>query len=234
MQLFISDFEIKAEKLILSAPEIINQIRKVLRMKVWDKFSIQNITSSITRYQVKILDRKDKNIQAQIIDKQILEYADFHHRISGMIVSMPNKREKAELIVQKLTEIWIQNIIFRPSQRSVIKVRNSQKEERLQKIAKEALEQSRWYSVPKISFSVNFPKPDGDLIIFDRKPGSISISDFPTSINLYWLIWPEGWLWEQDYDRIKSLRYKVLDLWNSILRMETAAIIGWRLLKNQK
>lgn len=232
MQLFISDFEIKWEKIILSDLEIINQIRKVLRMKIWDKFSIQNKQDLITRYQVKILDRKDKTLHADITEKTKLEYSEFYHRASSMIIAMPNKREKAELIVQKLTEIWIQNIIFRPSQRSVIKVRNHQKGERLQKIAKEATEQSRGYSVPQISFSETFPKLEWDLIIFDKTTDSILSWKLTPSENIIWLIWPEWWLWEQDYQKLKSSKYKIVELWSSVLRMETAAIVGWRLLKN--
>lgn len=201
-------------------------------MKAWDKFSIQNTKDSITRYQTKIIDRKDKILNAEILEKTKLEYSEFHHRTSSMVIAMPNKREKAELIVQKLTEIWIQNIIFRPSQRSVIKVRNHQKGERIQKIAKEATEQSRWYSVPQISFSETLPKLSGDLIIFDKTPDSILSRKLTPSENIIWLIWPEWWLWEQDYQKLKSSKYKIVELWNSVLRMETAAIVGWRLLKN--
>lgn len=64
---------------------------------------------------------------------------------------MPNKREKAELIVQKLSEIGINEILFRPAERSVIKQRNEKKAERLRKIAKEAVEQSRGRQLPKIA-----------------------------------------------------------------------------------
>ncbi len=234
MQLFVSDFELKVDKIIISNLEIINQIRKVLRMKIWDKFSIQNSIPPISRYQVKIIDLKDKTLQAQITDQKLLDYSDFHHRISTMIISMPNKREKAELIVQKLTEIWIQNIIFRPSQRSIIKVRSQQKADRIQKITKEALEQSRWYSIPKISYSENFPKLDWDLVIFDKNADPISSGKLTLAENIYWLIWPEWWLWEQDYEKFKSLKYKIVELGSSVLRMETAAIVWWRLLKNQK
>ena len=60
-----------------------------------------------------------------------------------MLIAMPNKREKSELIVQKLTEIGIQNIYFWPSERSVIRQWNEKKAERLDKISHEALEQSR-------------------------------------------------------------------------------------------
>lgn len=60
-----------------------------------------------------------------------------------MLVAMPNKRDKVELIVQKLTECGLDQIIFWPAERSIIKEWNSKKEERLRKIMKEALEQSR-------------------------------------------------------------------------------------------
>ena len=56
---------------------------------------------------------------------------------------MPNKREKAELIAQKLTEIGVKNIYFRVSEHSIIRQRNEKKAERLHKISHEAVEQSR-------------------------------------------------------------------------------------------
>ncbi|MEI8252333.1 MAG: 16S rRNA (uracil(1498)-N(3))-methyltransferase [bacterium] len=59
-----------------------------------------------------------------------------------MIICMPNKRDKAEMIVQKLTEIGINSIVFWPSERSVIRDINLSKMERLEKISKEAVEQS--------------------------------------------------------------------------------------------
>ncbi|MEI7562212.1 MAG: RsmE family RNA methyltransferase [bacterium] len=69
-----------------------------------------------------------------------------------MCIAMPNKREKAELIVQKLCEIGIAHITFWPAERSIIKQWNEKKAERLRKIAKEAIEQSRGRFFPKISF----------------------------------------------------------------------------------
>ena len=61
----------------------------------------------------------------------------------SMLIAMPNKREKAELIVQKLTEIGVQNIYFWVSEHSIIRQRNEKKTERLDKISREAVEQSR-------------------------------------------------------------------------------------------
>ena len=60
-----------------------------------------------------------------------------------MIIAMPNKWDKIELIVQKLTECGVDQLLFWASERSVIKEWNPKKEERLHKIIKEAVEQSR-------------------------------------------------------------------------------------------
>jgi 16S rRNA (uracil1498-N3)-methyltransferase len=60
-----------------------------------------------------------------------------------MLIALPNKREKVEFIVQKLSEIGIDKILFRATERSVITQWNERKANRLYKIAKEAVEQSR-------------------------------------------------------------------------------------------
>lgn len=90
-----------------------------------------------------------------------------------MIIAMPNKRDKVELIVQKLTECGLDQIIFWPSERSVLRERNTKKEERLQKISKEAVEQSRGRTVPKLIFTTT-PKTligKNPLLIFDKQTG---------------------------------------------------------------
>ena len=91
-----------------------------------------------------------------------------------MIIAMPNKRDKVELIVQKLTECGLDQILFRPSERSVIKERNEKKEERLHKIIKEAVEQSRGWVMPELIFTTN-PKEligTNPLVIFDKQQNS--------------------------------------------------------------
>lgn len=68
---------------------------------------------------------------------------------------MTNKREKLELICQKLTEIGIQNIIIFPSKRSVIKQPNNNKITRINKIIKESVEQSYGVVLPTLSRKQN-------------------------------------------------------------------------------
>jgi 16S rRNA U1498 N3-methylase RsmE len=47
-----------------------------------------------------------------------------------------------------------------------------------------------------------------------------------------WLIWPEWWRWPKDHELFKNYDIETKDLWATILRMETAAIVGGWLLKN--
>ena len=146
MQLFITDFEKKWEEIKITNQEILSQIRKVLRMKIWDTFFVQNWN---IRYELQISDWDDENIFWNISNS--LKHKEKIDE-SWIAIAMPNKRDKIELIVQKLSEIWIKYIYFRPSERSIIRERNDKKLERLNKIAKEAIEQSRWWFLPTITF----------------------------------------------------------------------------------
>ncbi|MEI8091871.1 MAG: RsmE family RNA methyltransferase [bacterium] len=101
------------------------------------------------RYEVEVTALKDFKLFGTVVQTM---QSDIDEKAISMIVAMPNKREKAELIVQKLTEIGVNEIIFRPSERSIIRERNANKATRLEKIMKEALEQSRGWKLPKISF----------------------------------------------------------------------------------
>ena len=159
----------------------------------------------------------------------------FPERNISMLIAMPNKREKAELIVQKLTEIWVQNIFFWVSEHSMIHQWNGKKTERLNKISHEAVEQSRWIQIPEIKFleSENEVK---DFV--DWK--SIIIANMNWLIywelaknlgnNICGVIWPEGWFSTKDLGLFDGA--KVIDLWKNVLRMETASIVLWWLLKN--
>lgn len=199
-------------------------------MKIWDIFCVQSPNTPIIRYCIQIIERNDKQIFWEIQDEVVYNEPD---QEKTMIIAMPNKREKAELIAQKLTEIWIQKIIFRPSERSVIKERNEKKAERIFKISKEAVEQSRWRKLPSIKFTKNISEiiSDNEVVIFDIPREWLSFDEWNEFKNI-WLIWPEWWLTDLDYINLQSEKVSIKSLWNSVLRMETAAIIGWRLLKN--
>jgi len=236
MQLFHIDADkihIKWNNLeIFPIEELILQLRKVLRIKKWDKICIQSSDKDLTiRYEILVLSWTDQKLDAEIISNQSFSFAK--KKIS-MFIAMPNKREKAELIVQKLTEIWVQNIYFWASEHSIIRKRNDKKAERLNKISHEAVEQSRWIQIPEIKF-VN----EKDLWKFvDWKDIIIANMNWvhhEEAIKSLWknlcgVIWPEWWFSEKDLSLFKDSN--IVDLWNNVLRMETASIVLARLLKN--
>ena len=235
-------FHIDADKIrmkwsnieLFSIPELLSQLRKVLRIKKWDKICAQYSSKEwTTRYELSIQDWTDKDLTGELISSQTFS---FPKKNVSMLIAMPNKREKAELIVQKLTEIWVQNIYFWVSEHSIIRQWNDKKAERLDKISREAVEQSRWIQLPEIKFI----KSDNELKdIITWKNLIIANMDWlpywevirSSDKDLCWVIWPEGWFSEKDLKIFEDA--KVVDLWKNVLRMETASIVLWWLLKNK-
>ncbi len=225
MQLFITNFEKKWESIKISDIEILSQVRKVLRMKIWDSFFVQNGNA---RYKLKISNRDDKNIFWKIVES--IEHPEQINE-TWIAIAMSNKRDKMETIVQKLSEIWIKNIFFRPSERSIIRERNEKKLDRLNKIAKEAIEQSRWRQLPKITFEKDISKiiEWKEVIVFDKSESNFK--NIWTIKNALWIIWPEWGLTENDYKKFWK-KIKTVSLGDTVLRTETASIIAARYLKN--
>ena len=218
---------------LFSVPELLSQLRKVLRIKKWDKICVQYSNKEwTTRHELSIQDWTDKDLTGEIISSQIFSISK---KNISMMIAMPNKREKAELIVQKLTEIWVKNIYFWVSEHSIIRQRNEKKAERLDKISHEAVEQSRWIQLPEIKFL----KSENELKDFVNWKNIIIANMNGTpywelakieSNDLCGVIWPEGWFSPKDLKLFDNA--KIIDLWDNVLRMETASIVLWWLLKN--
>lgn len=228
MQLFVTDFKQNWDKIIISNPEILEQTRKVLRMKIWDKFFVQKEN---TRYQLEISSWDKFSITGKILET-ILQTKDVSNKNTWIVVAMPNKWSKAELIVQKLSEIWVDEIYFRPSERSVLKDWNNKKWERLQKISQEAVEQSRWWKLPKIEFVKNiFPVlQNKKIIVFDMVDQKV-IPSYDSQANIIWIVWPEWWFTQKDYENFWK-NFDLISLGDTVLRMETASIVWAWLLRN--
>ena len=218
---------------LFSVPELLFQLRKVLRIKKWDKICVQYSDKKwTTRYELSIQDWTDKDLTGEIISSQTFSFPE---KNISMLIAMPNKREKAELIVQKLTEIWVKYIYFWVSEHSIIRQRNDKKADRLDKISHEAVEQSRWIQLPEIKF-LNSENELKDFV--DWKNIIIANMNWLPywelakikSNDLCGVIWPEGWFSPKDLILFDNA--KIVDLWENVLRMETASIVLWWLLRN--
>jgi 16S rRNA (uracil1498-N3)-methyltransferase len=228
MQLFIITWKKEQSNYIIDDLSTIHQITRVLRMRPGDFFVVQPIWQ-MTRYEVSI----ESVTPTTIITKIISETHWFaRNEQITLAIAMPNKFEKAELIVQKATEIGVDEIIFRPTRRSIIREFPEKKMMRCVIIAKEATEQAWWWHIPTISWSKIIPKAadftEQLLVDYHEKstlPLLYAWKQWPISWNKrIAYIWPEWWFTEEEYSLFSSLPMKQVILWNQVLRMETAAI----------
>ncbi|HKL44291.1 MAG TPA: RsmE family RNA methyltransferase [Candidatus Absconditabacterales bacterium] len=229
MQLFITEFTKTGNQININNKEILDQMRKVLRMKIGDKFFVQNKDE---RLEIKILDRDKTTITGNILKTKTNPLGNINSEL-GIIVSMSNRWSKMELIIQKLSEIGIKNIYIRPSERSIIKDSNEKKMKRINKISKEAVEQSRGRELPKIKFIKDISKiiQDKKVIIFDKNQ-RCNVASIQRG-NAIGIIGPEGGLTEKDYKKFGK-NYETISLGDTVLRTETASIVAGRILKNLK
>lgn len=224
MQLFLCEREKNWEILLLQDADILHQMRKVLRMNVGDIFFVQNTLSE--RYKVRIDSRDKAFVKVMAIEK--IKNTSTRSMVS-LAVAMPNKRDKAELIAQKLTEIGIDSLLFRVAERSVIKQANAKKMERIHKIVKEATEQSWSWYMPSVKFveDISTLCHGKDCIVFDTSDAEIC-SSVSLGEQIIGIVWPEWWLTPRDYTYFSHC--VVSGLGKNILRTETAAIVaGWHL-----
>lgn len=103
MQLFICpDLHIQGNTIkIRNNPELVRQLRKVLRAQAGYKFFVQTPPYHF-RYHLELQSWTDNEVITQLVEKIPAPDTLKKH---GMLIALPNKQEKLELIVQKLTEI---------------------------------------------------------------------------------------------------------------------------------
>ena len=237
--LFISDlFSIADDTVSITDPRIHHQCLHVLRMKAWETFFLQSIDWSM-RHKVKITNIDKKTFTTQTIEKEESKIQNLQSIIS--LIALPNRRDKAELIVQKLTEIGVSQIIFAPSDRSIIRTANDKKLERLHTIALEACEQSHGRHIPEINIASSLTDycdshPDHHYILCDipdSKEWKVQDTEFTIHNSPFTiLIGPEWWRSDREQEFFNTKKYHALWLWSTVLRMETAAIIASRYVIN--
>lgn len=250
MQLFISSaFTQEANTIRLSDNRILHQCYTVLRMKENDEFMLQAEDWEL-RYTISISTISKKEIIWHISHTESLSSG--HNNESEKVtlcIALPNRMDKAELIVQKLSEIGIKHILFFPASRSLIRELKEKTLMRLHTIAVEAVEQSFGHQLPSIEYKKSLDSTlqnpilwrERNNILFDHhgisreecKKQKATTQSESKNTAIYTYIWPEWWFNKEEKEKIsENINTYIVNLWTTNLRMETAAIISWRLLQN--
>ena len=137
----------------------------------------------------------------------------------------PVKGDRTDLVIEKVVEIGIDHIIIlSPVERSVVRWASNkvpQVMDRYSRIARAAAMQSRRVFLPTVSGPVSLTNVTGQGVAFAEPGGTASADDVTTLV-----IGPEGGFSPAEVSSASALA----DLGPSILRAETAAIVGAALM----
>lgn len=216
------------DKFILSESDF-HHIKNVMRMKnndemicVYDNHSFLCAINYINNsYEIKILNEITKDVE---LNKQVILY-------QALI-----KNDKFDLVMQKATELGVSDIVPTIFSRSVVKVDDNKKDNKLvryERIVKEACEQSHRQIMPKIHQYINVKNITLDedtlgLIAYENNGDFSSfynsLKDVENYKKIAIVIGPEGGFSDDEVKYLTSIGFKNVSLGKRILRSETASM----------
>ncbi len=213
--------------------EDVKHISRVLRCKENDKLEVCDMDNN--EYICEIREINKDNILLDIIEKVNIK------RESSLKVKlyqgMP-KGTKMELILQKLTEIGVDEIVLVQTKRSVTKIDNKKEDkkiERWERIIYEAAKQSKRGKIPTLRGVLSFKEALKDMENNDlnlcpyENERTISIKECLKDVNASTIgifVGPEGGFEEDEIEKIQDMDGKVVSLGPRILRTETASVVA--------
>ncbi len=236
MQRYFTSF--KDEKNITISNDDIFHIVKVMRMKINDQFEINNDgdiylaqINSLAPFSFKILKKIDENHELKT--KITLLYC------------LP-KGDKIDLVLQKATELGVNQIVLVNSSRCIAKINDENKEKKLarfNKIIKEATEQCKRNNLPALKDVIKFNEisnyqSDLNLIAYENsKMSNQELKDLLRNFKgntVTILIGAEGGFSKEEVEYALKNNFISISLGNRILRSETSvfnllSILGYEL-----
>ncbi len=209
----------KGKELRVEDESLLHQWIKVFRLSSSDRVILFNGDGSDFEGYFKIL---SKNEAVIVIDKE--NKIKNQQKVEVHIFQAIIKKDNFELVVEKCTELGVSAIHPVLAERSEKKDLNL---ERIEKIAREASEQSGRSNIPEVFEPTDLKSAieifDGELFALDFDAPNISEVKFSKS-KIGILIGPEGGFTENERDLFEHKDIKSFSLGSQVLRAETAAI----------
>ena len=205
----------------------IHHITKVMRLNVGD--FIEVVYDSIC-YECEIV-----NVSKNIMVKKIKEIQKLEKEFGEITLIIPVLKEfKMDLILQKATELGIDNIIPIRTERSVVKIDSKKEEKKLERwksIVKEASEQSKRLTIPNISNIKDIKdlkNIDADKIICSTREPKNNLKIFLQKHNKYdkmlLVVGPEGGFTLKEENTFIENGFTPVTLGKNIMRVETVPL----------
>ncbi|ASG67545.1 ribosomal RNA small subunit methyltransferase E [Francisella halioticida] len=216
------------KKLSISG-EYYNYFKNVLRLKKNDIVELFNNLDGI-QYKTKILNINNKNIDLEVVSsKEIKNENPYNINLYQSLI----KNENFELVIQKATELGVNNIypiITEHTNHKFDKKGFDKKIERWNKIAISATEQCGRVFIPKIyalevlqDISINMKALNFALCPYSETIKNLE-SQIKSSCELNIFIGPEGGFSENEINYFKENDFSMINLGKRILKAETAPI----------
>lgn len=202
----------------------IRHIKLVMRMQ--DNDEIEVVFDNIL-YLCCISNVKE-NIKIKI--KSEIKKTDDNNFCINLIIPVL-KEQKFDLILQKATELGVNNIIPIETERTIVKIKEKDKLDRWYKILKEASEQSKRIDIPNISSPIKLKelKHMNGLSLVCSTISKNNIKNVFKNIKncdtINIVVGPEGGLSLEEEKYLNTLDFISVSLGSRILRVETAPIV---------
>ena len=213
--------------------EDVKHIRDVLRYKIDDELNICDEEGK--KYITKILAFSKEQIDLKII-KACEDTTEPNVNVT-LFQGMP-KADKLEFIIQKCTELGVNEVIPVITDRVIVKLEEKnlpKKLERWNKIALEAAKQSGRQKVPEVKNPINLKNLVENISKYDililpyecekEMTMKVALQNIHQNCKkIAILIGPEGGFSEEEIKMLSSEKVKIVTLGPRILRTETAGI----------
>lgn len=228
----IKNVDLENKKCFIEGEDV-KHISKVLRCSIGE--SLEICDGNNNEYICEISDISKNTICLDIIEKINI---DRESKLKVKIYQGLPKGQKLELILQKLTEIGVAEIIPVITKRSIAKIddkKEDKKIERWERIIYEGAKQSKRGIIPKLKGPLTFKEALLDIknndvnIVPYEKESSRSIKKALRGLNINSIgifIGPEGGFDEEEIKILEELDAMPVTLGPRILRTETAPIVA--------
>jgi len=229
---FVEEKQVKEREINIIGSDV-RHIKNVLRLGLGDKIEL---VAGTYIYLCEIKEVLKEEVILNILDRK--EATSEPNTKIRLYQGLIKGNSRMEYVIQKGTEIGINEFVIVETSRSVAKINDGKKKlaklERWQKIADEAGKQSKREVLPRVRDIIGFEEMLEDLkdeetifIPYEEEENTslkMSLSGLKSKeINI--IIGPEGGFEKEEVERIIELGGKSLSLGPRILRTETAGLV---------
>ena len=221
---YIKEKVVDKNEIDILEERIVHQVRNVFRLGSGDKVILFN--GEGVDFESEITDVSKSNLKVKILNSRKVYVPEKKITLFLSII----KKENFELVCEKATELGVTSIVPVITERTLQKNLNR---ERVEKILVEASEQCGRGDVPVLAREIKLGDVVKEEYLFVCDMGGSKIKDQRLGTkDLSLLIGPEGGWSETEREMFKVHKLKTVSLGDTVLRAETAAIVGVAFLAN--